>query len=368
MVAHDPGQTGFAAGTSGPIDDVEVRWKRRLEVPFGVFHPQSPVVADGIVYAVGEELVAVSAGDGTTVFGLDRTFGATPAIAPVPAYRTPTVALPAGRRTIGLHGSGGVRFRGTEFGATRWTASPSSSKRIRFDMFGSRATSPIAADGTVVSFVGGALSSIDASSGEIRWQLPEAYGRPAIRDGYLYAICDDDILQQIDLETGARTDLVRADSIRSITATPRRLVVKGIHGLVGISYEGAIEWRFDPEEYYLPDQNVSVAEGVVYVGSETSDARRLLALDAEDGSILWEAPVDVCRSDVLTPPAVSDDMVYVPTEMGELAGVDRTDGTVRWRFRHDDEATNWSAAAIVDDVVYAVAMGRSDYLYALVEP
>jgi outer membrane protein assembly factor BamB len=60
-------------------------------------------------------------------------------------------------------------------------------------------------------------------------------------------------------------------------------------------------------------------------------------------------------------------MVYVPTAKGELAGVDRSDGTVRWRFRPDESAANWSAAAIVDDVMYAVAMGQHGHLYALVE-
>lgn len=367
MVSRDPGGTGFAPAASGPIDDVEVEWKHSLRTGFGPVSPSPPVVADGIVYAVGEELLAARAADGETIFRLDRACDAAPAVAMAGAYRTPTVAVPRGRRTVGFHATGGPSLDGNEIAPERWAAGPASDGGVYFGMFGGKADPPVAADGVFLSTVAGSLAAIDASSGSVRWRNHVASGRPAVRDGTAYVSATLADLSKIDLETGVRSELVGDLSVREVTATPDRLVVRTAEALVGVSDDGTIQWRFDPSSYYFTSRSVAVGNGVAYVGVDTDDGDRLLAVDATDGSLQWETDVAVSELEGVSPPAVTGDMVYVPAEGGELVGVDRSDGTIRWRFSGDQEFQNWSAVAVVDGTVYAVMSGHRSYLYALEE-
>jgi outer membrane protein assembly factor BamB len=359
MDRRDPGGTSYARGVAGPRDDVAVRWTHSLDGRTGLLAP-TPVVADGTVYVVGDGLTAVDAAGGTERFHHPNSPIAPPAVATATAYKTPTVVL-AGNRTLGLHARGGPSLFGWRPAMTRWTTTPHDDEPS-FSFGGPTETPPVAADGTVLVDSAGALTAFDASSGAVRWQADRTQRRPAVRDGTVYALGLES-LYGFDLTRGDRTTVATVDrGLRSVTAAPDRLVVGTYESLVSISYDGIIEWEYAPDgEASLEEVAPAVADGVVYASFAVDETQRLLALDATDGTTLWEAPLAVDQGGGRAALAVSEAMLYVPTPDGGLVGVDRADGRVRWRFE-TDTAYPWSSVAVADGLLYAFA---DRTLYAL---
>jgi hypothetical protein len=110
----------------------------------------------------------------------------------------------------------------------------------------------------------------------------------------------------------------------------------------------------DVDATLVPD-----AEGFLYVAveyeRETERSRelgQLVKLDPSrpDDPVVWsvharsEAP-----SGIWATPAVHRDLVVVATDDGEVLGIDRADGSVRWRFGLPRPL--WSSPTIVDDVL-----------------
>ena len=359
MDRRDPGGTSYARGVVGPRDDVTVRWTHSVDGHTGFLAP-TPVVADGTVYVVGRGLTAVDAADGTAQFRYPTSPTAPPAVATATAYRTPTVVL-AGSSTVGLHARGGPSLLGWRPAMTRWTTGPrGDDDSFRFG--GPTETPPVAADGTVLVDSAGTLAAVDASSGAVRWQAERTQRRPAVRDGTVYALGLES-LYGFDLTGGERTTLATVDrGLRSVTAAPDRLVVGTYESLVSISYDGTIEWEYAPDgAVSLEEVAPAVADGVVYASFTVDETQRLLALDATDGTTLWEAPLAVDQSGGNGALAVAEAMLYVPTPDGGLVGVDRADGRVRWRFE-TDTAYPWSSVAVAGGRLYAFV---DQTLYAL---
>lgn len=99
------------------------------------------------------------------------------------------------------------------------------------------------------------------------------------------------------------------------------------------------------------DGRVAVADETVY----TSNADGVVALDAADGTSIWEN-TDVDASD----PAVAGETAYFVSDAGIVA-LDRSDGEVRWK-RDFEAAELISRHTVAYDGVYVVADGT---LYAL---
>ncbi|QLH79201.1 PQQ-binding-like beta-propeller repeat protein [Halosimplex rubrum] len=398
MAARDPGGTAYAPEADPPIDGVSVRWRRDILSGSEADERPAPVVADGVVYAVGPfgsenapdspELLAASASDGSMIARGRRSTRTAPAVAPARAYREPTVATletPTfdAHRLVGLPARGG-RSGSWHDDATRWTASTDadadSYSRVHFG--GSTTPPPVVAGDTLLTYFRGTLAAVDGSSGAVRWTSDEGHPavRPAVRDGTVYVVGPEGGVRGYDLATGDHTTVRRTvpASPMYLTATAERLFVSGQGWIRALDTDGEIDWGATFEGEDVPAGPLAVGDGTVYArrpagrgteseeGTDTDESTdptaRLCALDAADGSVRWVADgVAVETAPFL--PAVADGLVAVPTADGALAGVDTADGSARWRFAPGGEPC--SPAAVVDDAVYVVGNAR---LYALEEP
>lgn len=365
MEQRNPAGTGHAPAASGPKDGVRVRWKRPVETGLGFAYRPTPVVADGLVYGVGRELVCVDAATGEVVFRADREFSGPPAVASARAYRSPTLAFATQRGADGLHARGGVSVAGLRLGLVRWQAGKEDDDLSLFGG-GPTRTVPVAASQTVFVIADSALLAVDASSGRVRWRGQAGVVRPAVRDGTVYVAAYGDGLLGYDAETGERAFEPAIDALRplSVTAAPERLIVGTDEGLAGVDYDGTLAWRFAPENLYRDRGAVAVANEVAFAGFSGEEGDQLVAVDATDGTELWRQPVPPEASPQFAPPSVADGVVYLPTEDGGLAAVDAADGHVRWRFAPGERGEPWSPAALVGETLYALGNG---HLYALEE-
>lgn len=96
-----------------------------------------------------------------------------------------------------------------------------------------------------------------------------------------------------------------------------------------------------------------VADGVVYLGSQIEDEPRgwVEALDAATGTALWTTSV---ASAVKTAPVIVGDVVVAAEVSGDVHGLDRTSGAIRWTVPSSDPLRRfaWNAPTAADGVVY----------------
>ena len=110
----------------------------------------------------------------------------------------------------------------------------------------------------------------------------------------------------------------------------------------------------DVDATLVPD-----ADGFLYVAAEyereterSHELGQLVKLDPSrpDDPVVWGLDVrSEVPSGIWATPAVYRDLVVVATDDGEVLGVDRDDGTVRWRFELPGPL--WSSPTVVDDVL-----------------
>ena len=267
MEQHDPVGTGHAPDASGPKDDVSVRWKQRIDTRLGPCYKPTPIVADGVVYGISEELLAIEAGSGKVLFRADRRSTTSPAMVPARAYRSPTLAFAARGGAVGLNAHGGPSFADIHIGMQRWQAGQVGTGSPLLG--GSSTTASVGYDGTVF-VASNELIAVDASSGRVRWRSRDTRGglsRPVVRDGTVYLGVYADGIHRYDGETGERAgSLPPPDSrVTSVTAAPDRLLVVASDGLFGVGYDGTTQWQYAPENIYLDGGRVAVADGVAYV-------------------------------------------------------------------------------------------------------
>jgi outer membrane protein assembly factor BamB len=100
-------------------------------------------------------------------------------------------------------------------------------------------------------------------------------------------------------------------------------------------------------------------EGMLYVASQwerhtdrAAEVGQIMKLDPSqpDDPLVWSVHDDGADlAGVWATPAVHDDVIYAPTNGGELLGIDRMTGDVRWRKQLVGPA--WSSPVVVDDVL-----------------
>jgi len=363
MAQRDPAGTGHAPNATPPKDGVAVRWKRPVEPGRGFAYGAPPVVADGSVFVVGDDLQVLDAATGTVAVRIEREFRSAAAIAPARAYSSPTLGIVGDDGVTGLHANGGVDLLGRQAGLERWTTAATDSARPLFG--GSEIQSaPVAAGRTLLFATARGLVAVDASSGRVRWRASVNAPRPAVHDGTVYVADFGEGVVGYDLMTGERTfhSSQPTKAAMGVTAGPSQLVVATDSGLAGLGYDGTTRWRFRPDDLSRDRGAVALADGVAYAGFRGEDDDWLVAVDTAEATERWRSPAVPESTPQFAPPAVANDTVYVPAEDEGLVAVDAADGSVRWRFDPDDDPLPFSPAALVGDACYAVG---PNHVYAL---
>lgn len=382
MEQHDPGGTSYAPDASPPKDAVRVRWKQPIEMNDSIAH-STPIVGNGLVYGVGQELVCVAATSSDVVFRSDLDFPGPPALATARAYQSPTLAFPTWDGAVGLNAWGGLSVGAIRVGLTRWQASYENRGSSDITIDSARMIpGPVAADGTLFvsdTGTGTGVLAIDASTGRIRWRSHYGQSHPAGRGGTVYVVglakSGYRSLFGYAAETGEQTfSFSPGPLLVSVTAAPDSLVVgTDSSGLLGVDYNGTLRWKYNPTELQLTRDAIAVADGIAYAWFLWGSRDWLVAIDVTDGTELWRSELaSVTRGLRSRSPAVANGVVYVPIEGGPatedglgggLAAVDATTGRVRWRFSPGKRS--WlSPAALAGEMLYTLGNG---YLYALEE-
>ncbi|HEX9823030.1 MAG TPA: PQQ-binding-like beta-propeller repeat protein [Actinomycetota bacterium] len=273
----DAAHTGVA---SGPEPPYRVAWEVETDDDDPIC---APVVAEGLVIVVmRESVMALSAGDGSEAWSVDREEG--PAGAAVVLGET--VAYVEGRDD-----GASLVAAGLTDGAELWS----------FDLDDS-APGPLAADADTV-FVAtseGLVHALDAETGEEDWSFEvegETLGAPAVAGGLVYV--------------SAARPSARAGTVYAIDAET-----------------GEEAWRFSPSGSALGFSSFAVAGDLAYVG--TGD-RTVRALGVEDGREVWSRVVRAPFGP-RSMPAVPGDLV-VGDVLGGVYRLGAADGEIAWDFR-----------------------------------
>ncbi|KTG10220.1 hypothetical protein AUR64_11590 [Haloprofundus marisrubri] len=352
MPRYDAAGTGYVPHARGPGETVESVWKHDPEDLSSTFSP--PIFADDRLYLVSNSVAALDAFDGETLFTYDGSSQSNPAIVPVDAYTSDTLALAGAEGLIGLNADGGHSVLGRRFGMRRWRQNGESPDSF---ILGPPTISPPVAVGSTLYWADSRtdiLYAVDASSGRTYWERElgrENYGgepgRPAYLDGIVYVSYYANGAAAFDAETGEmlwETE-VTDQLVLPVTATEEAILVPGREGVTALDPENGDErWRFDhggnQTEGAVAVADVSAGDdssgktvyvvGRVYDDDPDTPNSRLYAVDVETGEQQWSAPGDWREK----APVVGDDVVYA-TEFDTIAAFDAETGELFWRFEVD---------------------------------
>ncbi|HEX4781649.1 MAG TPA: PQQ-binding-like beta-propeller repeat protein [Usitatibacter sp.] len=219
---------------------------------------------------------------------------------------------------------------------------------------GNRVVSSPVMQGGIVYFGSddGSVYAVDAESGRQLWRhatqgpVPST---PAVAGDTVYVGSYDGRFYALDARTGATRWKFRTEG-------ERRFEAKGLHGATpsGQTY-------FDTFDIYL--SSPVVAGDAVYFGSGDG---HLYALDRTDGTLRWKFHTgDVVHAS----PAYADGVLYFGSWDSYFYAVDAKTGQEKWRFHGGEDPVIHNqvgfqgSAAVVDGVVYVGC--RDSNIYAL---
>jgi outer membrane protein assembly factor BamB len=261
--------------------------------------------------------------------------------------------------------------------------------------YGAKSPKPVVADETVYVRRGGALTAFSLEDGTEKWQetldveRPALLRPPVVGEENIYLKGLRGTLLALDADDGSEvwrnedTDAVRGpmalegDSLFSATGDVRYLsefatsngseryfvqtdtelfepVAVGDHVYAG-SIEGLVAVDVEERSVAWSDGRINrfaVHDGTVYGshGPPGNDTVTLRALDAEDGSEVWNASSEDWT---LVQPVVADGNLYIgdvaALQNPALISVDASDGTERWRTEVDKHP---SYPVVADGTMY----------------
>ena len=159
-------------------------------------------------------------------------------------------------------------------------------------------SSPVVVDGTVyVASNDKSLYAIDAQTGQKRWQFStgnDISSTPAVGHGMVFFGCKDKRIYAIDAQTGQR------------------------------------KWAFESD--YKDHSAPTIAEGKVLISGSGFTSRKLYAIDAASGSLVWEQKGYLAKPC----PFVLGNIVLAYDSQGRLSKVDLASGAEQgWLFSSD---------------------------------
>ncbi len=164
----------------------------------------------------------------------------------------------------------------------------------RFEVLGSYVDDGMHVQDGFAYFAADSVYCLDAQTGARVWEFgwgsgPDIYfqGPPAVYDDMVFASCY--YVHALDILTGQEiwrsSDFINCFGV--MTAWNGLLFVPGMSGLTALDTEtGEIVWFFECGGFW--DSSPCLVDGVIYIGSMFDDI--LFAIDASDGSIVWQSP------------------------------------------------------------------------------
>lgn len=226
-------------------------------------------------------------------------------------------------------------------------------------------SSPAVVDGVV--YVGSGNSNfyaVDAKTGLEKWHFAVNYltrSSPAVKDGVVFVGDMDRYLYAIDAQSGQEKWRFNMGS----AVVPSPTVVDGVV-YVGSkapfvyaldAQSGQEIWRFPyPPAIAWVESSAAVANGMVYVGS--SDWRRMNAIDAKTGELIWFLKT---KGFPWCSPAVADGVVYIGGTGGFFYATDAATGRELWKLQTGDSLSTVtygvtggivSSPVVAENVVY----------------
>lgn len=200
-------------------------------------------------------------------------------------------------------------------------------------------------------------------SGQQRWQwrgAAQTISAPTFFDGLLSFTVDAELLIHLDAATGAEQLRARLGAPASFAAPRWHDDVAYIPGsgphLLAIDHSGKQQWRYQAAgTAWLDKTPVIAGERLLAVSSKG----RLLALNAANGSQLWQVNVGPAGRP-LSSPATDGRRVYVGAQHG-LHALDVEDGQILWSF--PTERSVRAQPIIYEQMVYVASHDR--HLYVL---
>lgn len=383
QLAHDPRNTSFAPGTSGPRGDIDVAW-----TALGERSLFPPVVADDLYLTENWT-------DGAAI-SLDSTGGgerwtntALPPMCWAPAVQDDRmfVVTRTESNEVRLHAldvaTGDERWsRGAGITASSSSRPPTGPTVTDDRVYLGSNTGVIAVDDATGDLVWEAdladhvIETEDGPTWRTDWATPCVTGERVftfdLNDSYestrtVYAVDretgEPDWTAQIKLSDGwyLTGHVVAGDDSAFVMALDPHESTgfddsdwSGTQRLYALdAASGELRWQWELDDKMLAPP--AFAEGVLFVGTWNPDADtgELYAVDATDRSTMWTYTTDAGGVET---PAVTSDVVYL--EQGrELAAVARKDGSLVWRLPLDDRV---SAPIVASDAVYALTGGHRD--------
>lgn len=335
---YDAANRGYTRGAAVPPADPELSWTYD---PGTQTMNSSPVVRDGVVYAIGT-------GDPGRLVALDPT------------------------------------------GEERWT--------VEFEGFAD--TSPVAGEATVYVATWNGVTAYDSDTGEETWHLPLTHrvgpASPTLAGGTLYVATSGDEPLLVDgsadeasveppaviaIEPDSGEEQWRYDDFGdrdSIDTTPAV-----VDGRVVFANEGTVHaldassgdplWQRETGSH--AELAPTIVDETVIVGGRDEEGAGAVALDAESGDENWWHSIEA--NNVRVSPAVADGVVYAPAtylqgcpavtgtdceseSWGRLYAIDLEGGEELWTV--DLQADTRSAPAVAGDTIY---VGNGDGLSAV---
>ncbi len=258
----------------------------RWTAPLGAFTAfASPVVAGGMVFVGDDEstLHAFSTSTGDEVW-----------------------SVAAEEFFLGSAGYGaGMVLASSVYGPLHAYDARTGHERWTDDCSGGLRASPVAVNDVVVAACfDGTVEALDARTGAVRWTASVGcciYDQaPAVVDGVVYQMSTDATLTAIDAFTGATKWSVPAFSVGGVAVSGGRVFYSDYPNVVAIdATDGSTLWQAEVLSFQ-PDGTPAVADGVVY--AQSGD---LVALSAASGDTLWTGNTNSYRS-----PIVAGGVVY----------------------------------------------------------
>jgi outer membrane protein assembly factor BamB/predicted phosphodiesterase len=214
-------------------------------------------------------------------------------------------------------------------------------------------------DGKTV-FIGsseGIFRAIDLKNGELKWQYSEVNGfvetKPLIHAGYVYFGSWGNTFYALDTKTGElkwkrekyNNRMLSPAAVWPVAAAGKIFIVAPDRHMTALDDKtGAEIW--DSGKYSCRESVGISKDGTqVYIKNMTEGHVMAFETAAAEQQIAWDCPAELGYEIGPSPISECGDLVIVPTSLGEIVAISKTNHSVAWRVKLTNALVNGVAVA-----------------------